>query len=126
MKKTRERMKQELEQKASEVIEKLLTWNDQHEEPDMTQIEEIILVLREEMGLAFATKLVEGQEKAAPVRECCQRCGREMRHKGKKRKVVESRIGEVILEREYCYCAECGAGLFPPGSTVEGRGDAQE
>jgi hypothetical protein len=119
-------MRQELEQKASEVIEKLLAWNDQHEEPDMTQIEEIVLALREEMGLAFVAQVLEGQEKTAPVREHCKGCGQEMRHKGKKRKVIESRIGEILLEREYCYCTECSAGLFPPGSTVEGRGDAQE
>ena len=106
MKKTRERMRQELEQKAS--------------------IEEIVLALREEMGLAFVAQVLEGQEKTAPVREHCKGCGQEMRHKGKKRKVIESRIGEILLEREYCYCAECSAGLFPPGSTVEGRGDAQE
>lgn len=126
MKKTREGMKQELEEKASEVIEKLLEWHDQHEEPDMTQIEEIVLALREEIGLAFAAEVIKGQEKARPVTEHCKSCGREMRHKGKKRKVIESGIGEIILEREYCYCAECGAGLFPPGSAVANSRDTQE
>jgi predicted metal-dependent hydrolase len=126
MKKTRERMRQELEKKASEVIEKLLEWHDQHKTPDMTQIEGIVLALREEVGLEFAAKLIESQESTAPVTEHCQRCGREMRHKGKKRKSVESRVGEIVLEREYCYCAECSTGLFPPGSAVEGSGEAQE
>ena len=123
MKKTREQMKAELEKKASEVIERLLTWSDEHEMPDMTQIEEIVLTLREEIGVEFANELITGQEKVAPVREHCQSCGHEMRHKGKKRKVVESRIGEIMVEREYFYCKECGGGLFPPGSAVEGSGD---
>ena len=126
MKKTREQMKEVLEKKASEVIERLLVWNDQHEMPDMTQIEEIVLTLREGIGVEFANELITGQGKVAPVTEHCQRCGREMRQKGKKRKIVESRIGEIVLEREYYYCTECGVGFFPPGSATEGREDTQE
>jgi predicted metal-dependent hydrolase len=126
MKKTREQMKEKLEKKASDVIEKLLTWNDQHKTLDMTQIEEIVLTLREEIGLEFANELITSQEKVALVTEHCQRCGQEMRHKGKKRKIVESRIGEIAVDREYFYCKACGAGLFPPGSTVEGSRNMQE
>ena len=124
MKRTREQMKAALEKKASEVIERLLAWNEQHETPDMTQIEEIVLTLRGEIGLEFANELIMRQEKVGSVTEHCQRCGQEMRHKGKKRKIVESRIGEIVVEREYFYCKACGGGLFPPGSTVEGSGDA--
>jgi len=123
MKKTREQMQEKLEKKASEVIERLLAWNDQHETPDMTQIEEIVLTLREEIGLEFANELIAGQDKVEPVTGHCQRCGQEMRHKGRKRKIVESRIGEIVVERGYFYCKECGGGLFPPGSAVEGSGD---
>ena len=65
MKKTREQMRVTLEKKASDVIERLLIWNDQHETPDMSQIEEIVLTLREEIGLEFANELIRGQEKAA-------------------------------------------------------------
>ena len=126
MKKTREQMRVALEKKASDVIERLLIWNDQHETPDMSQIEEIVLTLRDEIGLEFVNELIRGQEKAAPVAEHCQRCGQEMRHKGRKRKIVESRIGEIAVDREYFYCKACGAGLFPPGSTVEGHGNTQE
>ena len=126
MKKTREQMKQELERKASEVIEALLEWNEQHEASDMTQIEEIVLALRDEIGLEFASELIAGQEKTEPVIERCPRCGQEMRQKGKKHKRIESRLGELVLEREYYYCVACGAGLFPPGSTVEDSEDTQE
>lgn len=126
MKQTREQMKQELERKASEVIEALLEWNERHEAPDMTQIEEIVLTLRDEIGLEFASELIASQEKTEPVIERCPRCGREMRQKGKKPKLIESRLGELVLEREYYYCVACGAGFFPPGSTVEDSEDAQE
>jgi hypothetical protein len=126
MKKTREQMEKELEGKAKEVIKRLMDWNETHNEPDLTQIEDIVLELREELGKEFACSLISSQGKKEPVVERCGTCGREMRNKGRKRKVVESRIGEIVLERGYCYCTECGAGIFPPGSAVEGGGEAAE
>lgn len=124
MKKSRPQMEKELEGKAQEIIKRLLDWNETHPAPDLTQIEDIVLELREQVGLEFAASLLNNQEKAEPVAERCQKCGREMHNKGRKRKIVESRIGGVELERGYYYCPECGAGLFPPGSTVAG-GEAQ-
>jgi tRNA(Ile2) C34 agmatinyltransferase TiaS len=126
MKKTRGQMEKELEGKTKEAIKKLLDWNEVHAAPDLTQIEEIVLELREELGKEFAASLVSSQEKVEPVVERCGTCGQEMRNKGRKRKVVESRVGEIDLERGYYYCPECGAGIFPPGSTVEGRGETAE
>jgi hypothetical protein len=123
VKKTREQIEAQLERKAKEVIGKLLDWSEKQAEPDLTQIEEIVLELREELGLEFAASLVSSQEKAEPVVERGGQCGQEMRNKGRKRKVVESRVGGIELERGYCYCPECGAGIFPPGSAVEGGGE---
>jgi len=126
VKKTREQIEAELERKAREVIGKLLDWNEKQAEPDLAQIEEIVLELREELGLEFAGSLVRSQEKVEPVDERCGRCGQVMRNKGRKRKVVESRVGGNELERGYCYCPECGAGIFPPGSAVESGGKEAE
>lgn len=121
MKKTREQLKQELTNKSAEVIEKLLDWNEENKAPDLAQIETIILRLREEMGLEFATSLLMSQETIAPAVEKCKTCGQEMRNKGQKKKVVESQIGEIVMERGYYYCGECGAGIFPPGSTAKSK-----
>jgi hypothetical protein len=38
-----------------------------------------------------------------------------MENKGKQPKVVESRVGKVLLERDYYYCGRCEVGFFPPG-----------
>ena len=121
MKKTRAQLQQELEQKSKGIITKLLDWNDEHGAPDLSQIEEIILKLREEMGLEFAASLLKNQETTAPVVEKCKTCGKEMHNKGQKKKVVESQIGELAVERGYYYCGECGAGIFPPGSTAKSK-----
>jgi hypothetical protein len=121
MKKTREQLKQELTKKSEAVIEKLLDWNEANKAPDLAQLEAIILKLREEMGLGFAASILISQEKTTPVLEKCKTRGREMRNKGPKKKVVESQIGEISMERGYYYCGECGAGVFPPGSTTKGK-----
>jgi hypothetical protein len=121
MKKTREQLKQELTTKSENVIEKLLDWNDANKAPDLGQLEAIILKLREEIGLEFAASILISQEKTTPVMEKCKTCGRELRNKGQKKKVVESQIGEISMERGYYYCGECGAGIFPPGSTTKGK-----
>jgi uncharacterized protein with PIN domain len=121
MKKTRLQLQQELEQKSKEIITKLLDWNDENKAPDLAQIETIILKLREEMGLEFAASLLMGQDTIAPAVEKCKTCGQEMRNKGQKKKVVESQIGEIVMERGYYYCGECGAGIFPPGSTAKSK-----
>ena len=126
MKKTRGQLEKELEGKAKEAIKKLLDWDEAHPAPDLTQIEDIVLELREELGKEFAASLVSSQEKVEPVVERCGTCGQELRNKGRKRKVIESRVGEIALERGYYYCPECGAGIFPPGSTVEGGGETAE
>jgi hypothetical protein len=121
MKKTRAQLEQELEQKSKGIITKLLDWNDEHGAPDLSQIEEIILKLREEMGLEFANSLLKNQENAAPPIEKCKTCGKEMRNKGQKQKTVESQLGELVMERGYYYCGECGAGIFPPGSATKSK-----
>ena len=125
MKKTRLQLQQELEQKSKGIITKLLDWNDENKAPDLAQIETIILNLREEMGLEFAASLLMSQETMAPAVEKCKTCGQEMRNKGQKKKVVESQIGEIVMERGYYYCGECGAGIFPPGSTAKSKRGAK-
>jgi uncharacterized protein with PIN domain len=126
MKKRRAQIEAELEKKAKEVIKELMDWDESHAEPDLTQIEDIVLELREKLGKEFAASLVNNQEKVEPAVERCKRCGQEMRNKGRKRKVVGSRVGEIDLERGYYYCPECGAGIFPPGPTAESDRQAAE
>jgi hypothetical protein len=43
------------------------------------------------------------------------KCSKEMRYKGKKKTQVESRTGNLDVERGYYYCKECELSIFPPG-----------
>jgi hypothetical protein len=45
----------------------------------------------------------------------CPTCGEPMSYKGTPRREVLHKEGGTELERAYYYCAQCEAGLFPPG-----------
>ena len=82
----------------------------------MTQIENEVLAARRALSEEMVQALLKGEEvrepSAAPL---CPGCGQAMENKGKQPKVVESRVGRLLLERDYYYCAGCEAGFFPPG-----------
>jgi DNA-directed RNA polymerase subunit M/transcription elongation factor TFIIS len=119
MKRLRKQKKAEMMGKAEELIDRLLDWDEQNQRPTMTQIEDIILQLRKEMGEDMAKAVLSEQEQKTPVPGTkCPKCGREMAYKGQHPKQVQTRLGEVGMERGYYTCPDCGEGIFPPGSTT--------
>jgi hypothetical protein len=123
MKKNKEEKRARLKAKAEELIEAYLAWEEQHARPDLTEIEEIALKLRKELGREIAQMAVEEQAERAPVPgPSCPRCGKEMVYKGEKRIEVESRVGGLQIERGYYHCPECRERIFPPRSTTEDEG----
>jgi hypothetical protein len=126
MKKSRKEMEAALEAQSKQVIQELLDWNETHPTPDLTQIEDIVLALREKLSQAMVEQVVENQEQVQPVEVACPNCGGKMRYKGRKGKGVESRVGEIDLERGYYYCETCQQGIFPPGSATKIAGNPLE
>jgi len=116
MKLSREEKKERLEAKAEKVIDEYLEWEERHPKPNLTEMEDIILKLRKELGKEMAQMLLEEQEGRTVVPgPCCPKCGKEMRYKGQKGNRVESRVGELEVKRGYYYCPECKESIFPPG-----------
>jgi len=116
MKKNREKLEAEFLAEAKELFDELMEWEGEHERPDLTQIEDIILELRQRFGEQLAEKVLQRQEDRQPTeRVLCPKCGDEMRPKGLKGNQVESRIGVLKIEREHYYCPRCQEGIFPPG-----------
>ncbi len=108
-------MKAELMKEAEAMIDELMAWNKETQKPNLRQVEEIILKLRQKMSEQMAQKVIEGQESVHPVPgPVCDGCGKEMNYKGHKKKTITSWVGEVALERSYYYCNQCRTGLFPP------------
>jgi hypothetical protein len=127
MKLTSTQKAEKIREAAEEVIARLKQWEEENHAPNLTQIEEEVLAVRRQFGEALVTVLVAGQEAqqpaAAPV---CEGCGGEMTDKGRKARSVESRVGEVAIERGYYYCAHCRSGLFPPGPPTGVGGEPTE
>ena len=53
---------------------------------------------------------------AVEVDELCPECGGRAQNKGKKKRVIRHREGEVEVKRNHYYCPSCKQGFFPPGS----------
>lgn len=127
MKKTREKLRAEFLAEAEELFDELMAWETETQEPDLTQIEEIVLKLRSQFGEQLAQKVLERQEKRQPAEQkYCLKCGGKLVNKGAKHNQIESRIGNLQIERDYYYCPACQQGVFPPGSTTEDLGEALE
>ena len=119
MKRTRSEMEAALQARAQKAIDRLLDWHEETDEPTLTQIEDMVLELRRELGEEMTKMIIEDQEAVHPVPgPACSECGEEMHYKGMKETTVETRSGKISQERAYYYCEDCKSGLFPPGSTT--------
>lgn len=115
MKHTREQKEACLVAEARSMIEEFLSWEEHADKPNLRQIEDVVLRLREHLGQRMAEVAIEDQEAAQPVEAPpCPTCGLAMRYKGRKTTGIGSRIGELQVNRAYYYCARCESGLFPP------------
>lgn len=86
-----------------------------NEELSLDEIEDIALDARRQVSEDITQALVNHQSKRIQPDEYCARCGGRMRNKGRKRRRVLTRSGEVEVERTYYYCETCQTGHFPPG-----------
>jgi NADH pyrophosphatase NudC (nudix superfamily) len=118
-----ETIKGELMAAAEASIEKLLRWSEKQAKPNLGEIEQIVLEIRQTLSQKMAEAVIEQQvEVQAVPGPACPGCGQEMRYKDKHRKQVTSLVGELKLERGYYYCDHCKRGLFPPRPPVSARG----
>ena len=127
MKRSRAELKAALMRQAEVAIEQLLDFDEQTLEPTLTQIEDAVLKVREEISEQMALALIEGQPNTHPVPgPRCPTCSQEMHYKDMKGETVESRVGTLPLKRSYYYCETCRRGLFPPGSSTPDLGEPLE
>lgn len=116
MKRSREEHRKAMLAELEAALKELREWEERTEAPTMKQIEEKVLDVRQRLGQRMAEELLADQEAVQPAEGArCPTCGEEMRNKGKKDVVVESRLGPLRVQRGHYYCAHCRSGLFPPG-----------
>ena len=116
MKISQQKLKAEFLAKADVLFDQLMAWDEQTPEPNLTQIEEVVLQLRQQLGEQMAQAVIARQEKRQPAEKVrCPACQGVADPKGLKGKRVESRLGSLQLERSHYYCPHCQKGIFPPG-----------
>ncbi len=112
---SREEKKAQMMVRLEKAIDELLDWEERAERPDFTQIEDIVLKLRKDIGEEMTEEVLSRLDGKTPVPgPICPNCGKEMRLKGEYQKRIESRIGGTEFERSYYFCPECDEGLFSP------------
>jgi uncharacterized protein with PIN domain len=127
MKTSQDKLKAEFLAEAEALFDRLMEWDEQTAKPNLTQIEEIVLELRQRLGKQLAHAVLARQENSQPAeRMRCAECQGELEPKGPKRNRVESQIGSIQMERSYYYCPRCRQGFFPSGSATTNLGETLE
>jgi ribosomal protein L34E len=105
---------------SQEMYRGMQDWRAEHPRASLTAIEQE-LDRRLSAGRARLLEQVAQQSPAAAWRgreeaPRCPQCGTPLQPRGRKRRQVRTQGGhELMVQREYGVCPQCGQGLFPPG-----------
>lgn len=124
-------LKKTVEQEVLAQAKAFSDWKQQDGVHTFEEIEAKALEIAQGVAQALLTYGVADEQqverqKRPEVEPSCPDCGRPMRYGGRPGKKIDSKAGEIGFKRDYYHCPACGAGLFPPGSTLGGgRGELE-
>ena len=99
---------------AGRMHKRVTEWRKRHPQASFDEIAEAVSQERKQlMGGLIGELAMEESERVFD--RICPECGGRLQNKGKKRRDVLHREGEVTIERDYYYCPACKQGVFPPG-----------
>jgi len=105
------------------VARELVAWRKAHPKASLTQIEDAVFEAVQRLQAQALQQVVHASTAAdvaqQPVEErpTCPACHARLEPRGRQRRTIRPARQRTPLElnRSYAVCAECGAGLFPPG-----------
>ena len=109
----RDELEKQLRAKAEKAIGKLLEKLPDKSELTMTDIEKLVGEMGQEVT-RNATEVIAHHEQAEPSEMMCETCQVQMQKRGKRKKRVVTKRGEIEVERQYYVCPHCHEGVFPP------------
>lgn len=109
----REELEKQLRAKAEAAIRKLLENLPDKSELTMTDIENFVGEMGHEVTQS-ATQTIAQHEQSEPSEMICEACQIRMQKRGKRKKRIVTKRGEIELERQYYVCPHCNKGVFPP------------
>jgi hypothetical protein len=109
-----ERFKSKIMAQVEEVVEQALAQGQK--QLTLSEIEDLVLSARRGMEQELTNGLLEQQvSRTRSDLPTCPDCRQPMQPKGKKKRDLRTRSGDVQLHRPYFYCTACRRGYFPPG-----------
>lgn len=108
-----EELEKQLRAKAEAAIRRMLGKLPDKSELTMTDIENLVGEMGDEVTQS-ATEAIAQREQAEPSEMTCTRCHVRMQKRGKRKKRVVTKRGEIELDRQYYVCPQCNEGVFPP------------
>ena len=99
---------------AEAMQQRLQAWRRAHPDATFDEIAEQASQERKVMMGNLLSGLVTDMN-AVEVDPHCPECEGPLQNKGKKRREIVHREGQVQVERNYYYCPTCKRGFFPPG-----------
>jgi hypothetical protein len=113
MPETRDELEKQLRSKAEGAIRTMLEALPDKADLTMDDMEDLIGKMGQDI-MREAMQGVSQHEQVAPSLVICQACQVPMQKRGKRKKRVVTKRGEIELERQYYVCPQCGQGAFPP------------
>jgi uncharacterized protein with PIN domain len=101
----------------------LIAWREAHPRASLRQIEDAVfegmqrLQARALQQVVLASAVADVAAQPVAERPRCPTCRGRLEPRGRQRRTIRPGRQRAPLEvdRSYAVCAECGAGLFPPG-----------
>lgn len=101
-------------EKAEAMHQRLQEWRRAHPAATFDEIAERASQERKVLMGGLLSELVIDMS-AVEFDPHCPECEGPLQNKGRKRREIVHREGQVQVERNYYYCPTCKRGVFPPG-----------